>query len=251
MRLGVLPAAGRSQRWGGYPKELLPISSREDFLSRAVSSLQLSGCHVIVVITSPSKIPLHTHHLRGLPNVVFAIQKGDELWGAMATAIEIPSDEYFFMMPDTYLPERPFPRSLGKDLSMGLFETVEPERFGMLREGRIVDKEPWDSAGLAWGVLAWKKSVAQYWQEREYSSHTDALNDAIRTFGYGQWVLEYYYDIGTMQHYADFLQAQGAREQVAERFAALDPIIDPIRGEGRLLPSGPQCRPFGRGRLSS
>ena len=210
MRLGILPAAGRAERWGGYPKELLPISRTDTFLSRAVRSLQMSGCDYVVVITNPSKIHLHSFHLRDWRRVLFEIQQGEEMWAAMATAIEIPAEEYFFLMPDTYVPSKPFPASLDTEFAVGLFHTDEPERFGTLRGDKFVNKQPSELPCLAWGALAWNRSVAKHWKARSIDNYTDAINDAIRVFGFSQWRLPYYFDIGTFKHYREFLLAQRA-----------------------------------------
>ena len=221
MRLGILPAAGKAERWGGYPKELLPISSTSTFLSRAVRSLQASACDFVVVITNPSKIHLHSFHLRDWQRVLFEIQQGEEMWAAMTTAIEIPADEYLFMMPDTYIPLRPFPASLDTDFAMGLFRTDEPERFGTLRGGQVVNKQPGESPCLAWGALAWNRSVAKHWKAKSFDNYTDAINDAIRVFGFSEWSLEYYRDIASMSYYAEFLQTEHAREQNEDRVISL------------------------------
>lgn len=208
MRLGVIPAAGKADRWGGYPKELLPISNDRTFMSRAVDSLLMCGCDLVMVVTNPAKIHLHAYHLRDWENVLFSMQQGDEMWAAMMTAMDTPADEYYFMMPDTYLPERPFPQSMEMDFGIGVFLTEQPERFGVIRGKRIVNKQSSEMPGLAWGVLAWKKTVAGFWKAKSYSDYTSAINGAIREFGFSQWHLNYYYDIGSMDHYSEFLLAQ-------------------------------------------
>jgi len=225
MRLGVLPAAGKADRWGGYPKELLPISNSHTFLSRAVELLRSCGCDHVLVITNPAKIHLHAYHLKDWKNVMFAIQQGEEMWGAMATAIDTPAEEYCFMMPDTLVSARTFPVPLEGEFGLGVFRTEEPERFGVLRGGGIVNKQPSDEPGLAWGVLAWSKLVAAHWRNNAYADYTQAINDAIKTFGYTLWELDYYFDIGSMKHYAEFLLSN------PEDGHALDPhevLLEPI-----------------------
>jgi len=205
MRLGVLPAAGKADRWGGYPKELLPISNDHTFLSRAVELLRSCGCDHVLVITNPAKIHLHAYHLKDWKNVMFAIQQGEEMWGAMATAIATPAEEYCFMMPDTYVSSPAFPLRLTGEFGLGVFRTPEPERFGVLRDGQIVNKQPWTRPAQAWGVLAWSDQVAARWRAGSYADYTEAINDAMRTFGYDLWELDHYFDIGSMKHYAEFL----------------------------------------------
>lgn len=216
MRLGILPAAGKAERWGGYPKELLPISETDTLMSRAVQSLKECGCDSVLVVTNPGKIQLHAYHLKDWDPIHFVIQQGRELWGAVTTAIQMPVDEYYFMMPDTYLPQLPFPQSVKADLCLGLFSTNEPERFGVLRADQLVDKQAGPIPCLAWGVLAWRRSVAEFWRSRQFASHTDAINSAIRAFGYSTWHLDYYYDMGSMDYYRDFLLARYTQERTAD-----------------------------------
>ena len=230
MRLGILPAAGKADRWGGYPKELLPLSNEHTFLSRAVDLLRSCGCDHVLVITNPAKIHLHAYHLKNWKNVFFAIQKGEEMWGAMATAIDTPADEYCFMMPDTYVSARPFPVSLGGEFGLGVFRTEEPERFGVLRDGHIVNKQPSQESGLAWGVLAWSKLVAAHWRSNAYADYTEAINDAIGTFGYSLWELDYYFDIGSMEHYAEFLLNQHA---IRNALDLESPLVEAFGQAGR------------------
>ena len=205
MRLGIIPAAGKADRWGGYPKELLPISNERTFMSRTVDSLLMCGCDQVIVITNPAKIHLHAYHLRDWANVLFSIQQGDEMWAAMTTALDTPAEEYYFMMPDTFLPDRPFPQSMETDFGVGVFLTEQPERFGVLRGNEVVNKQPSETPGLAWGALAWSKAVASLWKSKFYSGYTSAINGAIQEFGFSQWHLAYYYDIGSMDHYSEFL----------------------------------------------
>ena len=230
MRLGVLPAAGKADRWGGYPKELLPISNTHTFLSRSVESLLQCGCDLVMVVTNPAKIHLHAYHLRAWDHVLFSIQQGDEMWSAMTTALDTPADEYYFMMPDTFLPDRPFPPSMEKDFGIGVFLTEQPERFGVFRGNEIVNKQPSSSPGLAWGVLAWKKAVADYWRTNSYSDYTSAINGAIREYSLVQWHLDYYYDIGSMQHYAEFLLNQHAIRNALDLESPLVEAFGQARG---------------------
>lgn len=225
MRLGILPAAGKADRWGGYPKELLPISDDDTFLTRAVGTLQRCGCDFVLLVTNPAKIHLHAYHLQNTANVLLTLQHGDEMWGAMETAIQTPADEYLFMMPDTFLPDRPFPESLTEAIEFGVFETDQPERFGVFRQGRIVNKQAGSVPALAWGALAWTDRVADHWRSRSYGDYTAALNDAIGAFEYGSWQLDHYFDIGSMEHYADFLEMQGISADQVARGPVLMPAI--------------------------
>ena len=222
MRLGILPAAGKSERWGGYPKELLPVSASQTFMSRAVDSLHACGCDFVLIVTNPAKIHLHAYHLKSKERVLFALQQGTEMWSAMTTAIKTPADEYFFLMPDTYVPPKPFPSELEADFALGVFLTEEPQRFGVLRGGKVVNKEPASDPGLAWGALAWKRCIAEFWQTRHYSDYTAAINDAIQVFDFHSWELDFYFDIGSMDYYAEFLLSRAGMD------FELGPNSDPL-----------------------
>lgn len=222
LRLGILPAAGRADRWGGYPKELLPLANNDTFLSRAVTSLEVCGCDFVIIVSNPIKIHLHAYHMRQRPNVQFAIQRGDEMWSAMVTAMDLPADEYFFMMPDTFIPDRPFPITLTKDFLLGVFETDEPGRFGMLRDGRVINKDAAGGPGKAWGALAWKRSVADFWRSQAFEDYTAAINGAIDAFGFGQWTIDFYHDIASMDYYARFLLSDLAKQDSGEAHQQAD-----------------------------
>lgn len=213
-------------RWGGYPKELLPISNGQTLITRAIDSLKLSNCDVIAVVTSQAKIGMHAQHIGESKNIVFAVQRGEELWGAIKTVLEFPADEYYFMMPDTFVPPAPFPRSMTRDFGLGLFATEEPERFGMLRDGMIVDKQPSSQQGHAWGTLVWTRAVVEYWKSKSYRSHTDAFNGALKVFGYDEWLLDYYYDIANMSHYAKFLMSAFDKSQRPDQFPKLIKVVE-------------------------
>ncbi|MGD8814214.1 MAG: NTP transferase domain-containing protein [Anaerolineales bacterium] len=217
-----MPAAGNASRWKGFPKECLPASNGETFLSRTVESLKMCGCDVVLVISHASKIQLHAYLLKDQEGVLFALQQGEEIWAAFTTALKTPADEYCFLMPDTYVPDSPFPTRFDKDFGIGFFQTWEPERFGVLRDGQIVDKQPGDVPCQAWGVLAWKKPVADLWKHQTFPCHTDAINAAIMKFDFDSWILDYYCDIGSMEFYIDFLLKSYAEGEDANPGIAAD-----------------------------
>jgi len=110
-------------------------------------------------------------------------------------------------MPDTYIPDKlDIPDG---DFVMGLFQTNQPERFGVVFDGQIYDKSDLftDTSQLAWGFLSWSKRVADYWIENldSIQNHTQAFNMAMKRFGYNTFYLDYYYDVSCFEDYKRLL----------------------------------------------
>ncbi len=222
MKLGVVPAAGVASRFGGTRKELLPISNGEAVIDRAMQALG-RATDAILVVTSQDKLPILAQYLDGQQYgapVFYAIQGGgNDIMGAILTALDFPAERYLFAMPDTIIEDDAFSTYPSTDFSMGLFETDTPERFGVLHERRIVNKYPgshfYPTPGpyQAWGVLSWSQKCAVYWQElaERYSlgtgiggdelSYTTAINWAIERFGLSHWQMGSYRDMADISEY--------------------------------------------------
>lgn len=201
-RLGIIPAAGRAHRFGGTLKEMLPIHEDVALIDCAYNALKM--CGNILVVTSLPKLPIHAARL---PGATFRLQQcAMDLWGAMVESLPISGRRNLLAMPDTYFNQDAFDRELPADLTLGVFNTNLPERFGMLRGECIVDKQP-GCAGKAWGVLAWSDKVAEYWWDhlKEIDTCTQALNMAIRKFGFATFDLLYFYDCANMAAYQEML----------------------------------------------
>jgi hypothetical protein len=138
------------------------------------------------------------------------------------------------MMPDTYVPYKPFPNCLEPDFGVGVFQTNEPTRFGVLRGGQIHDKVPGSAPCLAWGTLAWKRCVAEHWLAHQYRDHTAAINDAMRVFNYSTWGLDYYFDIASMDYYREFLLTEHGQFEHPEQTMALTDIAAASHMRSRL-----------------
>ena len=206
--LGIIAAAGRAKRFGGTLKELLPCENYDSFLSRNVAVLN-TYCDEIIVITNRDKIHDHARDLLG--GVLFAIQieKKLDIYGAMREGMLLDADEYIFVMGDTYWDAKALERIPVDMFSMGIFETDQAERFGMLRidheQGiKIVNKQQ-GKKGHAWGILAFHRAVRDYWLDRYLDDYTQAINFAIKHFDYQTFGLEYYYDIASFDDYVKFL----------------------------------------------
>ncbi|HUV91926.1 MAG TPA: nucleotidyltransferase family protein [Anaerolineales bacterium] len=201
-KLGIIPAAGKSTRFGGILKELLPLPNGNSFLREAVNRTEMF-CDRTVVISQPEKIAQHALELGS--RVIYAVQEGEnDIWSAIRTAICIPADTYMFTMPDTYLDRRTFALYKGSDFAMGLFTTHTPERFGCLVDGIVINKKSVLTTPVhAWGVLAWSKKVAEFWKACLFTDYTVAINAAIDQFGVETWKIASYFDNASVNDYGE------------------------------------------------
>jgi len=202
-RLGIIPAAGVAKRFGGVFKELLPIGETITLLSRAVDTLEMIPVDKTVVVTNPQKIAAHAVALHGR-NVEFVTQ-GDkpDIWGAIASTLNIDADWYYFIMPDTMQEQDRFPSIPDHDFMLGTFETFDPENYGVLFDGVIVDKAKLQPPQVAWGTLVWSRNVVELWKKHlpDIRDYTQAFNMAMEQFGWGTYSLAWYFDCGTFQRY--------------------------------------------------
>ena len=208
--LGVIPAAGKANRFNGLYKELLPCKEGVSFLSKTYALLR-EHCDAVVLVTNEEKIAAHARDLGS--NVLYLIQWrgrnfiGTDIMGAIYQALTIPAKRYYFAMPDTVVPQTTFyladPNS---DFQLGVFETHITERFGVLEDGFVMDKRPnLPLPAKAWGVLVWSYKVRDLWLEARPENYTEAINMAIKKFGYTTFDLEHYYDIAFFDDYMKYL----------------------------------------------
>lgn len=211
-KLGIIPAAGRGKRFGGALKELLPVSNEDTLLSRTLKFLEDIPVDNTVLITNGYKWAAHAQTVTG-HNVTLVEQKSHncDAWGAIVETLPLAGDMNYYLMPDTYIPARSyfdeFPEG---DFVMGLFTTVAPERFGVLIDGEIRDKDE-SLKGIyrmAWGMLIWSGAVAKFWEQNldKIASHTQAFNMAIKEFGYNTFRLPFYYDVSCFEDYKRLLE---------------------------------------------
>jgi len=208
LRLGIVPAAGKSERFGGTLKELLPYEG-ESFLRRTVRIL-MARCDYVVVITNPQKIAAHSWELAPFGNVYLVVQQGTNLLAAIKS-VTLKADYYLFAMPDTLFSD--FPKEIDESKFMiGLFNTTEGHKFGVWN-GMIDDKNP-ENEGLpkkAWGLLGWPYSAMQILRETYLTEHTEAFNLALELTPHETFQMDYYYDIADFESY---------RELVSKHFKA-------------------------------
>lgn len=214
MITGIIPAAGKGSRWGGFLKCMLPCGEGDWLINRQVRAMENGGAERIVIVCNTENISPIASHMAGKHGVpvYYAIQQGGrDIWGAIAEALPLVSNYAFFGMPDTYAPVDVFSKMSGADFEMGLFKTRRPERFGVLRSDRIVNKCNTFSVGTfdAWGVLGWSIDVTRFWMDYDKNvgieTYTQAFNLAIERFGFQSVAIAYYHDMADWQNYRDFV----------------------------------------------
>lgn len=202
-RLAILPAGGNAARFGGYFKELLPVSNGENALQAAYR--RMCQFEQVVIITTPEKIALHA---QACPRATFILKTSDHLFGSLMTCLKaFVADEYYFAMPDTVW-RGDWPKASYNQLGLGLFQTHEPERFGVLHGNQIHDKAQWahtDTFHLAWGAVCWTKEVRNFWLANKYPDFTAALNAAMKHLGYSCFQISDYHDFANLIYYAKYL----------------------------------------------
>lgn len=202
--LGILPAAGYAERFGNIPKEMLPVDDGVPMISRACQVLEQAGAARLLVITNEQKCRLHKMLLyEWQPH--FIIQERPGIWGAVQHALDYSGDVNVFVMPDTYIPIGEIP-DLEGDLTIGLFETHAPERFGVIRDGKVHDKQQF-APGVyeAWGVLVWSRRVSRFWKANGFWDLPQALTAAMKEFGWTGFELSYYHDMASFEDYRSLL----------------------------------------------
>lgn len=211
-KLGIIPAAGKSKRFGGAFKELLPVSNDETLISRTLTFLEDIPVDQTLIVTNAHKWAAHALVAEG-HNVLMVQQQYYQFdaWDAIVESFAYAGDMNYYMMPDTYLPARSYFEDIPeRDFVMGVFTTVHPERYGVLFDGAIYDKSDnfTGSIQLAWGFMAWSGAVVEFWKRRidTIRSHTQAFNMAMREFGYTTFKIPFYFDIASMEDYKRLLE---------------------------------------------
>jgi len=207
-KLGIIPAAGVGARWGYYPKFLLPCGEREWFLDRAIRAMP---CDMVVVIYSEiTELEIINHLSRCDLHDRTILRKNlhmeYDFYGSILSALQIEADYYYFAMPDTYWPAKTFSEMPMDGISLGVHRTATPERFGVIRDGIVVNKQMGEP-GLAWGLLGWDKNVRDLWLATHLETYTDAINLAMQECKHHAVPMEYYYDMASFQDYAKFIKA--------------------------------------------
>lgn len=202
-KIGIIPAAGRATRFCGLFKELLPLPNERLLLTEAVERLRF--CDQIIVVTSNEKAEAHKAILP--KDVIIQCQTGKELWGAIQTGFMRASADFYYMtMPDTWMETDAFADAPVNEFSLGCFRTDEPERFGVLENGFVVDKHKnAKRPATAWGVWAFSHEIADFWKSAQPGDYTSAVNMALARGRWGLWEIGCYFDCANLERYLDLL----------------------------------------------
>ena len=206
MKIGIIPAGGKATRWNSFPKELASIGATWTLLDRVLLLHTRALADRVIIMSSDEKRPLHqwwVNDHKKWPNV--SVMAAESVAGAIKLAIDSNGEaDWLFSMPDTYTDNPLFPEELDKPLMLGVFQTERPERFGMLRDGQIVDKQP-GGPGIAWGAFMFNKDVASFWRDNTFLDHTHMLNRALEEFEWSTWEIKLYHDVASFQDYLELL----------------------------------------------
>ncbi|MEM4239246.1 MAG: sugar phosphate nucleotidyltransferase [Nitrososphaerota archaeon] len=191
--VGLVPAAGLGKRVAFLPcsKELFPIGfvkgkSGADLRPKAVGEYLLecmyeAGVRRVFVILSRGKWDIMHYFGNGTGlglHIAYLFQ--ENLWG-MPYALDLvypwlSAETVLFGMPDTiFRPKDAFQKllffhqSVSADVTLGLFPTTTPERFGMVefdnqshRALYIIDKPEKTHLKYMWGVGCWGPTFTNF-----------------------------------------------------------------------------------------
>lgn len=168
--IGIIPAAGKAERFDGLPKALLPIPQGTLIETLYVRMMAVSTCWHAAIGTNRTTYAF----LRQREYISASVYKAETetMSETVLTARQyVNGDEpVIFGMADTYFDDAEAFVKLqtalldGADVAVGVFQTRPEQRhkLGMVDfapDGevlRVVDKPAETKLTWAWGVLAWK-----------------------------------------------------------------------------------------------
>lgn len=226
-KIAILPAAGEADRFNGQVKCLLPISETETLLDHAIQFLPEDTDEVRILVNKDNNKMIKRHLARRWED---AIGKGKikmftggdtmwkTIWAGVQTGGTVDEADYFYViMPDTYFDHTCWEKLIHGNIRFALFlcqfTTREPERFGVLMNGKVLNKFPIDlhpgQSVTAWGAFGFSGTVVnKIWDNKECieGDYTFALNTAIKNLaGYGNGDMKYYYDIADFEQFENLI----------------------------------------------
>jgi len=241
--VGIIPAAGSGTRLFPYNagKELLPVGSqsitvngkleeRPKIVSQyIIEAMAKAGVEHIIIVTHPAKHSLMGLHLDGSRygvRISYIVQHPPSMAHSIDLAYSwIKTSTVVMGMPDTIVAPNNSMEQLVKyhredaaELSLGLFSTNNPRKFGMVKtdkDSNIIyheDKPTHTDATTMWGLAVWEPSFTQTLHDSLHqprqSDKEMALGDVFdimlaqgkicKAFPINDGV---YYDIGTYDDY--------------------------------------------------
>lgn len=169
--IGILPAAGRAERFHGIPKYLLPVGDTY-LLKWHQEQMYAAGVDVVYVVGNRQNMGLISNHLLDKSRAIYVDTK-TMTETVLKLADTVGDETVLFGMPDTYFVEghnaydaiaTDIPDAdvvLGtwqiRDSQRGKLGMVESEEDGITVK-RVIDKDPNCDLLWAWGIMFWKSS---------------------------------------------------------------------------------------------
>ena len=197
--IGLIPAAGRGKRLAPlpFPKELYPIGYqnlvtdgkleiRPKVISQyLVENLCAAGVTKLIIVIGPGKSDIMSYYGDGRRFGVEIAYAFQEEAAGMPFAMDLafpwlrPEDDILFGMSDTIVePQLAFQelyrahKKLNADLSLGLFPTKFPQKFGMVEwsessclVAQTIDKPVSSTLKQMWGSAAWSSRFGQFMRD--------------------------------------------------------------------------------------
>lgn len=217
--IGLIPAAGQASRWSHYYKEFLPIGNGRVLLDNAVDVCRKQGCSQILIISNLEKIQLHVNHFKNSNDILYKIQSdfSKDFLSALETGFRYTenTDGFLLVMPDTlfsikdeFIVKEHYP------ISFGLFKTYHPEKFGVLIDNKISDKNKSLQDGKtiynAWGITYFSSEASNFICLENFYRYEEAFSAVMKTFGYGTFELSSYIDFASYDIYKEWLFNEGS-----------------------------------------
>lgn len=241
--IGVIPAAGAGARLFPYNggKEVLPVGAqyitvngkkeeRPKIVSQyVIEAMAEAGIEHIIIVTRPTKHALMGLHLDGNQygvHISYIVQHPVSMAHSIDLAYDwVKSSTVVMGMPDTIVAPGSCIKQLieqhrksSSDLSLGLFPTDKPYKFGMVKTDADAnisyhkDKPAHTDAKTMWGIAVWEPSFTKLLHEQTQKAPAsdkemalgdvfDAMIQQGKTCKAFPIVGGAYYDIGTYDDY--------------------------------------------------
>jgi glucose-1-phosphate thymidylyltransferase len=252
--IGLLPAAGRGSRLGPIPcsKEIMPLGFRPSPdvpqpLWRPVTAIELhlralrrAGASRAVIVIGETKadvvryvgdgatygLPVAYVYQRTLAGMPYALDLAAPWVGAATTLFSMP--DTLIQPDDTMARVVAHHREQRADVTLGIFRTATPQKFGMveLDQGHVrgfVDKPAQTELEWMWGLAAWSPRFSgfmrAYLDDRRAEGPECVLSDifaAALSAGLDIRALPlsdaHYHDIGTPEDFQSVVLSMALRQ---------------------------------------
>lgn len=216
----IIPAAGKATRFNGIHKELAPLPNGHTSLGHALDLALNSAAIDILILTHSSKWWLHHEFIklyekqRGIkPGLIRLEMQRDytyDLWSAIIQGLHMMPElkPGGLILPDTITDFNPeYAQTSHDGLSFGVFDTTEPHRFSIIENDEIITKPDYKPEGIykAWGIVLWSAIAHKRLLEIDVTRYDDAFQQVMDRLGHETFPLEYYYDLGSVDKYIEYI----------------------------------------------